>query len=269
MAIDQGTHMTMQSTAAPPPVADRIGRLDWPALAAQLDERGFARTPAIYTAAECRRLAAGFDDERSFRATVDMRRHRFGEGEYRYYGAPLPALVDDARHALYPPLAQPANEWARRLGESERFPAELDAFLERCHRAGQRRPTPLMLRYGAGGHNTLHQDLYGDVAFPLQAVPSSTGRGRTTTAASSCCSSSARGRSHARTWSSSSVARSSSSRRGTGRCAAPAATTAPRCATALPPCTPASGSRLGSSSTTPLDRRRAIPPGVVAASCFG
>ena len=170
MAIDQGTHMTMQSTAAPPPVADRIGRLDWPALAAQLDERGFARTPAIYTAAECRRLAAGFDDERSFRATVDMRRHRFGEGEYRYYGAPLPALVDDARHALYPPLAQPANEWARRLGESERFPAELDAFLERCHRAGQRRPTPLMLRYGAGGHNTLHQDLYGDVAFPLQAV---------------------------------------------------------------------------------------------------
>ena len=170
MAIDQGTHMTMQSTAAPPPVADRIGRLDWPALAAQLDERGFARTPAIYTAAECRRLAAGFDDERSFRATVDTRRHRFGEGEYRYYGAPLPALVDDARHALYPPLAQPANEWARRLGESERFPAELDAFLERCHRAGQRRPTPLMLRYGAGGHNTLHQDLYGDVAFPLQAV---------------------------------------------------------------------------------------------------
>jgi hypothetical protein len=99
-----------------------------------------------------------------------MRRHRFGEGLYRYFDAPLPALIDDARHAFYPPLARVANAWARRLGEPGDFPDDLDAFLERCHRAGQRRPTPLMLRYGAGGHNTLHQDLYGDVVFPLQVV---------------------------------------------------------------------------------------------------
>ena len=99
-----------------------------------------------------------------------MRRYRFGEGEYKYFDAPLPELIDGARHALYPPLAGLANEWAQRLGEPADFPAELDDFLDRCHRAGQRRTTPLILRYGEGGHNTLHQDVYGDVAFPLQVV---------------------------------------------------------------------------------------------------
>jgi uncharacterized protein len=99
-----------------------------------------------------------------------MRRYRFGEGEYKYFNAPLPALIDGARHAFYPPLAELANEWAHRLGEADDFPAELDAFLDRCHRAGQKRTTPLILRYAEGGHNTLHQDIYGDVAFPVQAV---------------------------------------------------------------------------------------------------
>jgi uncharacterized protein len=151
-------------------VADRIATLDWGALTAQLDETGFAQTPAIYSAAECRELAASFDDDARFRSTVDMRRHRFGEGQYKYFDAPLPELIDQARHALYPPLAELANDWARRVGEAGDFPARLEAFLERCHEAGQRRPTPLILRYFEGGHNTLHQDLYGDVAFPLQAV---------------------------------------------------------------------------------------------------
>jgi uncharacterized protein len=151
-------------------VADRIAALDWDRLSADLDELGFAQTPPVFEPGECADLGAMFDDESAFRSTVDMRRHRFGEGLYRYFDAPLPALIDDARHAFYPPLAEVANAWAQRLGDAGDFPGDLDAFLERCHRAGQLRPTPLMLRYGAGGHNTLHQDLYGDVVFPLQVV---------------------------------------------------------------------------------------------------
>jgi uncharacterized protein len=160
--------MPTTETAAPT-VAERIAALDWPALAAQLDERGFAQTPPVYRAGECRELAAEFDSGR-FRSRIDMRRYRFGEGEYKYFDAPLPALIDDARHALYPPLAAIANDWAGRLGQEAGFPGELDEFLERCHAAGQTRPTPLILRYFERGHNTLHQDLYGDIAFPLQAV---------------------------------------------------------------------------------------------------
>ena len=151
------------------PVADRIAALDWPALTARLDEDGFVQTPPVYTAGECRELAAMFDEGR-FRSTIEMRRYRFGEGEYKYFDAPLPELIDEARYELYSPLAALANEWARRLGEVAEYPRELDAFLEQCHRAGQTRPTPLILRYGEGGHNTLHQDIYGAVAFPLQAV---------------------------------------------------------------------------------------------------
>jgi hypothetical protein len=99
-----------------------------------------------------------------------MGRHRFGAGRYKYFDHPLPELVGGLRRALYPPLAQVANDWAARLGEPAEFPADLDAFLERCHAAGQHRPTPLILRYGPGGHNTLHQDVYGEVVFPLQAL---------------------------------------------------------------------------------------------------
>jgi uncharacterized protein len=155
--------------AITPTIADRIAELDWPSLVAELDAQGFVQTPPVYTASECRELAATFDEGR-FRSTIDMRRYRFGEGEYKYFNAPLPALIDGARHAFYPPLAELANEWAHRLGEADDFPAELDAFLDRCHRAGQKRTTPLILRYAEGGHNTLHQDIYGDVAFPVQAV---------------------------------------------------------------------------------------------------
>ena len=159
----------MPTQTAPAPVAERIAALDWPALTAQLDARGFAQTSPVLDGAECAALAAQFDDGR-FRSRVDMRRHRFGEGEYKYFDAPLPALVDEARHALYPPLAALANDWAVRLGEEAGYPTGLDEFLARCHAAGQARPTPLILRYFEGGHNTLHQDLYGDLAFPLQAV---------------------------------------------------------------------------------------------------
>jgi uncharacterized protein len=150
-------------------ITTRIHDLDWDALTARLDEDGFVQTPAILRADESRELAAQFDDGR-FRSTIDMRRYRFGEGEYKYFDAPLPDPIEQARRAFYPPLARLANEWARRLREDTSFPADLDAFLDRCHRAGQERTTPLILRYFAGGHNTLHQDLYGEIAFPLQAV---------------------------------------------------------------------------------------------------
>jgi hypothetical protein len=123
----------------------------------------------VLTSTERAGLAGSFDDG-NFRATIDMRRHRFGEGTYRYFDRPLPGVIDSARHALYPPLAGLANEWAGQLGEPADFPAELDDFLARCHAAGQERPTPLILRYATGGHNALHQDVYGEVAFPLQAV---------------------------------------------------------------------------------------------------
>jgi uncharacterized protein len=157
------------TTAIAQPVADRIAELDWGALTAQIDADGFVQTPPVYSAGECRELAASFEDGH-FRSTIDMRRYRFGEGAYKYFDAPLPALIEQARGALYPPLAELANAWAERLGERGDYPADLDAFLDRCHRAGQTRPTPLILRYAEGGHNTLHQDIYGDVAFPLQAV---------------------------------------------------------------------------------------------------
>ena len=157
------------STATTQTIADRIEDLDWPALSARMDEDGFVQTPPVFSASECRSLAASFEDGR-FRSTIDMRRYRFGEGEYKYFDAPLPEIIDGARHALYPPLAELANEWAQWLGEPATFPADLDDFLARCHRAGQRRTTPLILRYREGGHNTLHQDVYGDVAFPLQVV---------------------------------------------------------------------------------------------------
>jgi hypothetical protein len=157
------------STATMQTIADRIEDLDWGALTARMDADGFVQTPPVLTAGECRDLASRFEDGR-FRSTIDMRRYRFGEGEYKYFDAPLPELIDGARRALYPPLAELANAWARRLGEPATFPAELDDFLARCHRAGQRRTTPLILRYHEGGHNTLHQDVYGDVAFPLQVV---------------------------------------------------------------------------------------------------
>jgi uncharacterized protein len=157
------------TTATKQSVADRIEALDWPALAQRLDDDGFAQTSPIYTATECDELAATFE-EGTFRSTIDMRRYRFGEGAYKYFDHPLPSLIDEARHALYPPLARLANDWAQRLGEPADHPADLESFLARCHEAGQQRPTPLILRYGPGGHNTLHQDVYGEVAFPLQAV---------------------------------------------------------------------------------------------------
>jgi hypothetical protein len=149
-------------------VAARLARLDWQAIADALDQDGYATTPPLLTAGECAALARLYADARRFRTVVDMARYRFGVGEYRYFAAPLPALVGTLRTRLYPRLAPIANRWMVRLGETTRYPADLATFLARCAAQEQTRPTPLLLRYTAGGYNCLHQDLYGAIAFPLQ-----------------------------------------------------------------------------------------------------
>lgn len=153
-------------------VQDRLATLDWTELDRSLWERGYAETTPLLTSDECAAVMSMWDDDRRFRSRIDMARHRFGVGEYKYFADPLPALVMALRVHLYPPLARVANAWAEAFGERRAgdFPETLDAFRARCAAAGQTKPTPLVLRYTAGGYNCLHQDVYGDVAFPLQAV---------------------------------------------------------------------------------------------------
>src|SRR5277367_2405842 len=148
--------------------ADRSAAVDWPAVAASLDERGYATAPALLTIEECRKLAALYDDDDTFRRRVVMQHHAYGRGEYKYFRYPLPGLVAALRRAIYPRLVPIANRWHQRLREERKFPAALDDYLAECHRAGQERPTPLILKYGAGDYNCLHQDLYGPLVFPLQ-----------------------------------------------------------------------------------------------------
>ncbi len=136
-------------------------------LAADLGSRGYARLPLLDPAA-CRELAALYDQAAGFRSRVVMQRHGYGSGEYKYLAYPLPGIVARLREALYPPLAAIANDWAARLGDAGRFPGDHETYLRRCHEAGQTRPTPLLLRYGQGDYNCLHQDLYGELVFPLQ-----------------------------------------------------------------------------------------------------
>jgi len=148
--------------------ADRLAAISWPSLAASLDERGYAVTPRLLDAGECRALRALYADEGAFRSRIVMRRHRFGEGEYQYFRYPLPDIVEELRRGFYPGLAPLANRWRQALGEEGRFPPTLAAYLKHCHEAGQARPTPLLLKYGEGDYNCLHQDLYGGEVFPLQ-----------------------------------------------------------------------------------------------------
>jgi hypothetical protein len=136
----------------------------------ELDARGYAILSEMVSEAQCADLRARFDDDAAFRNTVVMERHGYGRGVYRYFGYPLPPLVAELRSTLYARLAPVANAWAAALREDVRFPDTLPEFLERCHEHGQTRPTPLLLRYRAGDHNALHRDLYGDIAFPLQAT---------------------------------------------------------------------------------------------------
>jgi hypothetical protein len=151
-------------------VRDHIGRYDWPGLTGELDAYGCAVLERLLAADQCRYVAALYREEQQFRSHVSMARHGFGRGEYRYFGYPLPALIGDLRTQLYAHLASVANAWNARLGDATRYPAAHADYLALCHAAGQLRPTPLLLQYGAGDFNCLHQDLYGDLAFPLQVA---------------------------------------------------------------------------------------------------
>ena len=146
------------------------GPVDWADTAAALDAQGWAAAPGLLSRAECEAVAGLYGPGEGFRSQVVMARHGFGQGEYRYFSYPLPPLVQGLRTALYPHLAPIANRWNERMGMDVRFPEDHAAFLERCHRAGQSRPTPLLLQYGAGDYNCLHQDLYGEHVFPLQVA---------------------------------------------------------------------------------------------------
>lgn len=149
-------------------IRERLRRLDWKSIEASLWDLGYATTRPLLSASECRRLIALDAEDRRFRKRIDMARLRFGVGSYAYLRSPLPPLVKELRAHGYRHLAPIANRWMEALGEKKRFPASLASFLERCAEHGQRKPTPLVLRYHAGGYNRLHQDLYGEVAFPLQ-----------------------------------------------------------------------------------------------------
>jgi hypothetical protein len=151
-------------------VAARIDAIDWTAVGAALHADGVARIPNLLSVRECAALARLWSDRARFRSVVVMERLRFGRGEYRYFARPLPPLVARLRAALYPPLARIADDWRVTLGSSRPFPPRLDEFLRRCAEHGQRRPTPLLLRYGPGDFNCLHQDRYGGVLFPLQVA---------------------------------------------------------------------------------------------------
>ena len=151
-------------------VAARLKALDWPGIEQALSEPGYAKIPQILTSDECRGLIRLYSDDTRFRKRIDMARHRLGVGDYKYFAAPLPSVVQELRTAAYPPLAAIANRWMEALGSPWRYAPTLAGFHEHCAEHGQTQPTPLLLHYTAGGYNCLHQDLYGDVAFPFQVT---------------------------------------------------------------------------------------------------
>jgi uncharacterized protein len=153
-----------------PGIAERIATFDWRGIAAGLDTDAYAIMGSVLSADECAALAAIYGADERFRSRIVMARHGFGQGEYKYFAYPLPDVVADLRAALYPRLRAIANRWNESLGIAVRYPDDLSAFLDRCHRAGQTRPTPLLLQYGEGDYNCLHQDLYGEHVFPLQVT---------------------------------------------------------------------------------------------------
>jgi hypothetical protein len=151
-------------------VTDRLAALDWTLLDAELDAEGWALARGMLTAGECTSLIDLYARDDAFRSRVVMARHGFGQGEYKYFSYPLPGLVEQLRTALYPPLSRVANRWNEAMGIPTRFPEDHAAFLERCHDAGQTKPTPLLLTYQVGDYNCLHQDVYGEHLFPLQVA---------------------------------------------------------------------------------------------------
>jgi hypothetical protein len=153
-----------------PDINRRVDGCDWTNISAHLDANGWAALPKLLTASETRAIADLYDDARNFRSHVVMARHGFGRGEYKYFAYPLPAVVAELRTTLYPRLVPVANRWNESMGIDTRYPDAHADFLKKCHDAGQRRPTPLLLQYGQGDFNALHQDVYGEQVFPLQVA---------------------------------------------------------------------------------------------------
>jgi uncharacterized protein len=149
---------------------DRLAAIDWQNIGRELDASGSAMIPGLLSSDECTSLKALYPDDRHFRSRVLMARHGFGRGEYKYFNYPLPSLIQTLRTSLYPRLAPIANRWNEAMGIAVRYPPEHAQYLAQCHAAGQQRPTPLLLQYGAGDYNCLHQDLYGEHVFPLQVA---------------------------------------------------------------------------------------------------
>ena len=147
-----------------------LARIDWRHVAEGMHAKGFAHVPGVLTVEACRQLIAGYDEPKFYRKTITMERYRFGLGEYKYFTYPLPEILQSIRETVYPQLAPIANQWMEWLGLEKRFPSAFAELQALCHQAGQDKPTVLILRYGEGGHNTLHQDLYGEIFFPIQLV---------------------------------------------------------------------------------------------------
>ena len=159
-----------QRAGCKPSLGERIDRIDWNKVASELNSNGFAIFRGLLSSEKCRDITQGFDSETAFRKTVVMERYRFGSGVYKYWDYPLPDIVQSLRESFYSGLSPIANEWMDLLGIDRSFPRRLAEFQRLCHENGQEKPTPLILRYGQGGYNTLHQDLYGDTYFPIQAA---------------------------------------------------------------------------------------------------
>jgi hypothetical protein len=151
-------------------IVEKLAATDWSSLYAEMNERGYALIPKLISDAACSGLIGGYHDEGLYRKTVSMERYRFGLGEYKYFKYPLPHLVQTLREGIYPHLSPIANQWMEKLNIDNRFPESLTDLQKLCHHIGQHQPTPLILKYKQGGYNTLHQDLYGEVFFPLQCV---------------------------------------------------------------------------------------------------
>jgi hypothetical protein len=148
----------------------KLASLEWAKIAVELDGHGCAVIGPLLSPEQCDELSTSYDEEGLFRSRIVMSRHGFGRGEYQYFSYPLPPLIAGLRTALYPPLAEIANRWNETMGIEVRYPQEHQTFLDRCHKAGQTRPTPLLLQYGPDDYNCLHQDLYGEHVFPLQVA---------------------------------------------------------------------------------------------------
>jgi uncharacterized protein len=151
-------------------ISSRVASLDWMSISAELNDHGCAVIGPLLTSGQCDNLAASYATDGIFRSRVVMARHGFGRGEYQYFSYPLPSIISELRTALYRPLATIANQWNEAMGIEVRYPDEHRAFIDRCHEAGQTKPTPLLLRYGPDDFNCLHQDLYGEHVFPLQVT---------------------------------------------------------------------------------------------------